>query len=214
MTVTNMKRASVEPAIRQYLAPCQVRCPIHEDIQRTNVLISLLPQDPQDAREKLLEIGDYLYEKNPLFTVCGYVCGLCELECNYSSQGGAIRRRLLKRYISDSYTYYLDEKEEFELTKSKENVAVIGGGFAGMTAAYELGKQGYQTFLFERMPELGGLAGTFPIEGTRLERGYHHWFTSDTHIVAQMEHVTRTTIQHLPRSRGMRYHVGISIKLG
>lgn len=66
-------------------------------------------------------------------------------------------------------------------------VAIIGGGFAGMTAAYELGKKGYQTFLFERMPELGGLAGTFPIEGTRLERGYHHWFTSDTHIVAQME---------------------------
>jgi protoporphyrinogen oxidase len=66
-------------------------------------------------------------------------------------------------------------------------IAIIGGGFAGMTAAYELGKKGYQTFLFERMPELGGLAGTFPIEGTRLERGYHHWFTSDTHIVAQME---------------------------
>lgn len=66
-------------------------------------------------------------------------------------------------------------------------IAIIGGGFAGLTAAYELGKKGHQTVLFERMPELGGLAGTFPIEGTRLERGYHHWFTSDTHIVAQME---------------------------
>lgn len=70
---------------------------------------------------------------------------------------------------------------------TSQRIAIIGGGFAGMTAAYELGKKGYQTFLFERMPELGGLAGTFPIEGTRLERGYHHWFTSDTHIVAQME---------------------------
>ncbi len=68
-----------------------------------------------------------------------------------------------------------------------QHIAIIGGGFAGLTAAYELGKKGYQTFLFERAPELGGLAGTFPIEGTRLERGYHHWFTSDTHIVAQME---------------------------
>ena len=70
---------------------------------------------------------------------------------------------------------------------TNQRIAIIGGGFAGMTAAYELGKKGYQTFLFERQPELGGLAGTFPIEGTRLERGYHHWFTSDTHIVAQME---------------------------
>src|SRR5512135_1828280 len=66
------------------------------------------------------------------------------------------------------------------------SVGIIGGGFAGMTAAYELGKLGYKTFLFERMKELGGLAGTFPIEGTRLERGYHHWFTSDTSIVDLM----------------------------
>ncbi len=68
-----------------------------------------------------------------------------------------------------------------------QRLAIIGGGFAGLTAAYELGKQGYQVFVFERMAELGGLAGTFPIEGTRLERGYHHWFTSDTDIVSQLE---------------------------
>ncbi len=67
------------------------------------------------------------------------------------------------------------------------DIGIIGGGFAGMTAAYELGKLGHKTFLFERMPELGGLAGTFPIEGTRLERGYHHWFTSDTHVIGLME---------------------------
>src|SRR5581483_3575730 len=67
------------------------------------------------------------------------------------------------------------------------NVGIIGGGFAGMTAAYELGKLGYRTVIFERMTELGGLAGTFEVEpGVRLERGYHHWFTSDTNIVAQM----------------------------
>ncbi len=67
-----------------------------------------------------------------------------------------------------------------------QKIAIIGGGFAGLTAAYELGKRGHQTFLFERAPELGGLAGTFPIEGTRLERGYHHWFTSDTLITDLM----------------------------
>jgi protoporphyrinogen oxidase len=66
------------------------------------------------------------------------------------------------------------------------NVGVIGGGFAGLVTAYELGKRGYNTFLFERMEELGGLASTFPIAGTRLECGYHHWFTSDTHIVDLM----------------------------
>lgn len=82
-------------------------------------------------------------------------------------------------------------------------IAIIGGGFAGLTAAYELGKLGYQTFLFERAPELGGLAGTFPIEGTRLERGYHHWFTSDTHIVAQMQELgLGDRVQWIPSRTG------------
>lgn len=84
-----------------------------------------------------------------------------------------------------------------------KRIAIIGGGFAGMTAAYELGKLGYQTFLFERMSELGGLAGTFPIEGTRLERGYHHWFTSDTHIIAQMNELgLGDRVQWIPSRTG------------
>jgi len=87
-----------------------------------------------------------------------------------------------------------------------KRIAIIGGGFAGMTAAYELGKLGYQTFLFERMPELGGLAGTFSIEGTRLERGYHHWFTSDTHIIAQMEELgLGDRVQWIPSKVGFLY---------
>jgi len=82
-------------------------------------------------------------------------------------------------------------------------IALIGGGFAGLTAAYELGKLGYQAFLFERAPELGGLAGTFPIEGTRLERGYHHWFTSDTHIIAQMQELgLGDRVQWIPSKTG------------
>ena len=84
-----------------------------------------------------------------------------------------------------------------------QRIAIIGGGFAGLTAAYELGKLGYQTFLFERAPELGGLAGTFPMEGTRLERGYHHWFTSDTHIVDQMEELgLGDRVQWIPSKTG------------
>jgi len=60
---------SVEPAVRQFLPPCQIRCPINEDIQRTNVLISLLPEDPEAATDGIVQIGDYLYEKNPFFPI-------------------------------------------------------------------------------------------------------------------------------------------------
>ena len=62
-------------------------------------------------------------------------------------------------------------------------IGIIGGGIAGLTAAYELAKQGHEVAAFEKEADLGGQAGTFPIEGTRLERFYHHLFTSDRHII-------------------------------
>ena len=62
-------------------------------------------------------------------------------------------------------------------------VGIIGGGAAGMAAAYELGTYGHRAVVYERAPFLGGHASTFDVGGGRLERGYHHWFTSDTDIV-------------------------------
>ncbi len=61
--------------------------------------------------------------------------------------------------------------------------AVVGAGLAGLTAAYELAKKGHQVLLFESQPYLGGQASTFEVEGTRLERYYHHIFTSDEDMI-------------------------------
>ena len=154
--------ARVEEAIKQLLPPCQIKCPINEDIQRTNVLISLLPEDPDSAKGQIIEISDYLYEKNPFFNICGYICGLCELECNYKTKGGAIRRRLLKRFLSDVYTEYLSQKEEFNVIKDKENVAIIGGGPGGLMCAYVLSKKGYRVTVFEATDRLGGALWLVP----------------------------------------------------
>ena len=56
---------------------------------------------------------------------------------------------------------------------------MIGAGFAGLAAAY--GSPGRAVFrsVFERSGQLGGLAMTFPLAGTEIEKYYHHWFTSD-----------------------------------
>ncbi len=155
-------RSKAEPAIRQILPPCQICCPINENIQRTNVLLSLLPKDLQAAHEGLLQIGDSLYEKNPLFTICGYVCGLCELGCNYSSKGGAIRRRLLKRFIADHYLQHLDQKAPFTIKTDRGPVAVAGGGPAGLMAAFDLSRRGYQVIIFEAEERLGGALWLIP----------------------------------------------------
>ena len=61
-------------------------------------------------------------------------------------------------------------------------VGIIGGGLAGLAAAYHLTKEGHFAEVFEVAPFLGGQASTFDVFGGRLERGYHHLFVSDTEI--------------------------------
>lgn len=158
----NDKDAMVEAAVKQVLPPCQVRCAIKEAIQRTNVLISLLPQDPDKAREGVIQIGDYLYDSNPFFTVCGYICGICENDCNYKTKGGSIKRRLLKRFLSDYYTPYIPEKRPLDVKKDKEKVAIIGGGPGGLFCAWELSKEGYDVTIFDNNPKLGGAVRYIP----------------------------------------------------
>ncbi|PKB64838.1 MAG: hypothetical protein BZY80_01850 [SAR202 cluster bacterium Io17-Chloro-G2] len=62
-------------------------------------------------------------------------------------------------------------------------VGIIGGGAAGLAAAYELTKRGHHAEVFERAPFLAGQASTFPVGGGQLEKGYHHLFVSDTDMV-------------------------------
>lgn len=66
-------------------------------------------------------------------------------------------------------------------------VAIIGGGMTGLSAAYELSKKGIPCAIFERDEELGGLAGSFRVNGARLEKFYHHIFNNDTAIVELIE---------------------------
>lgn len=67
----------------------------------------------------------------------------------------------------------------------QKSIGVIGGGFAGLTAALRLAQGGYDVTLWEK-GRLGGQAATFEVTGagTRLEIFYHHLFQSDTSITA------------------------------
>jgi len=62
------------------------------------------------------------------------------------------------------------------------HAVVIGAGFCGLSAAHDLAKHGFAVTVLEQDAEIGGLAGSFSVNGTRLEKFYHHWFTSDRHI--------------------------------
>lgn len=82
---------------------------------------------------------------------------------------------------------------------SPKHVGIIGGGFAGLTAAYRLLAQGYRVTVFERSRQLGGLAMTYPLLGTRLEKYYHHLFTSDKDILALARELSVEVLWPSPR---------------
>lgn len=65
-----------------------------------------------------------------------------------------------------------------------DHIAVIGGGFGGLAAAYEIARRGAaRVTVIEEQERLGGLAGSFKAGGAKLERFYHHCFRSDGHII-------------------------------
>ncbi len=89
---------------------------------------------------------------------------------------------------------------------SRPHVVVIGAGFCGLAAGYELCKRGVRVTIFEGDSEIGGLAGSFQVGPTRLEKFYHHWFTNDVHITTLVEELgQRDQVVFRPTRTGMYY---------
>ena len=91
-------------------------------------------------------------------------------------------------------------------TPSRPHVVVIGAGFCGLAAAYELGKHGVRATVLECDDSVGGLAGSFQVGGTRLEKFYHHWFTNDVHVMRLIEELGQADrVLRRPSRTGMYY---------
>ncbi|MEW5830169.1 MAG: NAD(P)/FAD-dependent oxidoreductase [Chloroflexota bacterium] len=68
-------------------------------------------------------------------------------------------------------------------------IAIIGAGFGGMAAAYDLAKAGHFVTIYEADDHAGGLASGFKEPGWdwSVEKFYHHWFASDRHMLGLIE---------------------------
>lgn len=70
---------------------------------------------------------------------------------------------------------------------SAPRAIVIGGGPAGLKAAHVLAKAGLEVTLLESAPILGGLASSFDVQGTRIERYYHFICKGDDDLVSTLD---------------------------
>ncbi len=81
-------------------------------------------------------------------------------------------------------------------------IAIIGAGFTGLSAAYQLSKQGHKVTIFEKDPGPGGLAIGFQEKAWdwTFEKHYHHWFTNDKFILGLAKEIGHKVLIKRPNS--------------
>lgn len=67
------------------------------------------------------------------------------------------------------------------------NIAIIGSGMTGLTAALKLSQQGHKVTIYEKEPYLGGLASSLKVGCENIDRFYHHIFVSDDEIISLID---------------------------
>lgn len=89
-------------------------------------------------------------------------------------------------------------------------IAIIGAGFGGLSAAYDLSKNGHDVTVFEAAGHVGGLAAGFkePHWDWSVEHFYHHWFQSDAHMLGLIEELGLSSKVIFPRPYTVVLHQG------
>ncbi len=89
-------------------------------------------------------------------------------------------------------------------------IAIIGAGFGGMAAAYDLKKSGHDVAIFESADYVGGLASGFkePHWDWSVEKFYHHWFQSDKYMLGLIHELGWEDKVIFPRPLTVMYHKG------
>lgn len=94
---------------------------------------------------------------NPLSLICGKVCARpCETRCRRGEIESTVGVRALQRYASE-ISLNIDNFTETKLPLNGKNVAIVGSGPVGLSAAYFLARTGYKVTIFEALNVIGGM---------------------------------------------------------
>lgn len=137
------------PLMDCFVAPCKEGCPIHQDITTYLQLV---------GEEKYEEAMEVITEKNPLPFITGTICAHnCMSKCTRNFYETSVHIREMKLKAAENGYEALLEKLPVPAVTKAGKAAVIGGGPAGMAAAYFLRKGGMEVTLFEAKESLGGV---------------------------------------------------------
>ena len=130
------------------IAPCQLNCPARTDCQG---YVGLIANGEYEAALKLIK------NKVSLPASIGRVCPHpCETACRRGKVDEAINIAQLKAFAADmdlNSESYLPEKS----APTGKKIAIIGGGPAGLTAAYRLAISGHEVTVYDMMEKMGGM---------------------------------------------------------
>jgi NADPH-dependent glutamate synthase beta subunit-like oxidoreductase/Pyruvate/2-oxoacid:ferredoxin oxidoreductase delta subunit len=139
-------RSMVAAGNQDPIAPCQDACPAGTDAGR---YVGLIGQGRYD------EAYAVAAEVNPFPSVCGWICTApCESACRRGTLDEPIAIRRLKRFAAEQGKLPPVAPPKNRRT---QKIAIVGGGPAGMSAAYYLSRLGYGVTVFEAMPVPGGM---------------------------------------------------------
>ena len=127
-------------------APCNAACPAGNDI--VGFIQALKSGGVANAARVLLS-------EQPLPSVCGRVCPApCMTSCNRAAYDGAVNIRGLERWVGE---HAIENFPVPDKCTHPRNVAVVGGGPAGLSAAFVLACAGHDVTIYESLPKLGGV---------------------------------------------------------
>ena len=161
------------PTYIQKTPPCQGGCPAGEDIRGWLQIVRGIEKPlgfeapakdlskEEKAEIELAQMQEYAFRRstdsNPFPSMMGRVCPApCQDSCNRNDVDDFVGINAVEQYIGDNAIkngYAFDCPSE--LTGKK--VAIIGGGPAGMAAAYQLRRMGHASTIFDDHAELGGM---------------------------------------------------------
>ncbi|MFO8089024.1 MAG: FAD-dependent oxidoreductase [Desulfatiglandaceae bacterium] len=155
-------------ALGDCLAPCQQRCPAQVDIP---LYINLT------AQGRYRDALQVIKESVPMPLSIGRVCPhFCETVCRRNEVDEPVNINHIKRFCADAELNSGGRYETYLAPLSGKRVAIVGGGPAGLAAAYYLRRLGHASTIFEAMPKLGGML-RYGIPEYRLPKKILDWET-------------------------------------